>query len=324
MFAKLLGLFFIIGLVLFIYNRYMINNTINNLKSLQITPKKLGIIDKTTIAKGVQEMAKSKVVVTGLIRNGSTIFDSMKTKLEQLCKHFGEYKILIVENDSTDDTRLKLLNWAQNDKRVIILGCGVNSKECVLNLPRTIEHSPDRDRIAKMAYLRNLYIDYITKYLSNYDYLLTTDLDIEGNIFSDGLADTFHKFRDNDQIDSISANGVDLNFRFNNFDVRHYYDSFAIKFLGDKIGFDTMKEKIAHDNDITQKFKPRLGDDLVKVKSAFGGLAIYRIPSIIKRKSKYDYSKTLLACEHEFFNQSLPNNYVNPNMIVLVIDNDLL
>ena len=62
-------------------------------------------------------------------------------------------------------------------------------------------------------------------------------------------------------------------------------------------------------------------DDLVKIDSAFGGYAIYRLPSIIGIKynyQEYEYGKPI--CEHVTFNRQISGNkYINPKMIYPVL-----
>ena len=52
------------------------------------------------------------------------------------------------------------------------------------------------------------------------------------------------------------------------------------------------------------------GDDLVEVKSCFGGLALYKTSALSGRYTDED-------CDHVTLHKSLPCMYLNPSQIVL-------
>jgi glycosyltransferase involved in cell wall biosynthesis len=84
--------------------------------------------------------------------------------IEEIGSLFNDYNVLIVENDSSDNTRNICLDWSNQNKRVKVLGCGgYNLDVCNLNMKKTLNHSVNFYRMEKMAKLRNIYLDEIIR-----------------------------------------------------------------------------------------------------------------------------------------------------------------
>ena len=267
---------------------------------------------RTTVGKKI--MSTSKVVLCGCLRDKEQIINYLKKKCYEITDFFKDYVIIIVENDSIDQTRKRLLDWSKFDKKVVILGNGVNADNCVLNLPKTPACKPaNSDRIKKMAFIRNIYLDYIKKNYSSYDYTIVFDMDLAGDLYMDGICDTF-SYMKNLNVDGITCNGIEK-YKY------HYYDSFAYVDIGEPFIWNTEDEKCNHDKYIFET-KTKLHTTtmrVVKVLSAFGGFCVYRTLSIIKYK--YDYSPGKLSCEHSHLNSRLNFFYLNPRMVFLITDN---
>lgn len=257
-------------------------------------------------SSGQNLMKRSKLVIAGLIRDAARQVPEMIARIEAIGQSFAEYQVLVVENDSQDNTRERLVAWKQRNPRVHILGCTDEDMECILNLPPTRDHEPWRHRIAKMAYLRNLYVDYLRQNLPNYDYLLVMDLDISGHFYLEGLADSFSYFETFPEIEAMGANGIRWAGRW------MYYDPFAYLELSDPPEWRTLDEKQAHDYAIFSRPIMSLHDPVYQVQSCFAGAAVYRLS--VMRASRYDYSRTGYACEHAYFNRGF-KMYLNPAML---------
>lgn len=67
------------------------------------------------IEDGEKEIADSRIVFAGLIRDGEKCVQYIRKRFEDLGKPFKDYHILIVENDSKDKTREKLLEWQKQN-----------------------------------------------------------------------------------------------------------------------------------------------------------------------------------------------------------------
>jgi hypothetical protein len=262
---------------------------------------------------GFKYMATQRVIITGLVRDVENRIPLLLRKVYGVGRHLGQWKLLIVENDSKDRTRELLLDAAKQDpEHIEVLGCGINVNACSMSLPKTIGHEADTKRITKMAMLRNVYMDRIEEAYSDWNYIMMWDLDIIGTVYSDGIATSFSEFESDPQIDAICGNGIHAH-GFSNF----YYDTYAHEDLDENFH---VRDKLWHGLALNLwKAKYDRGDPLHKCKSCFGGFTIYRMSSL--HGIRYHPPGEALECEHVLFNRQLKNVYVNPSMINLLIEN---
>jgi hypothetical protein len=277
--------------------------------------------------QGKRHMKKSTVVLCGLVRDGEHGLKRNISQLAPILKKFGDYRVLVVENDSRDNSRQILLEWAEQDPKVLVLGCGVNAPHCEMNLNKTEGHEITYTRIQKMAILRNLYIDYIKTYLSEFDYMLVFDFDIIGHLYVDGLKDSFGVLIDHPEINGVTANGV----RHTIIGEPTYYDTFALFGLTSPSCFRDAAAKIQDEQFIRKvgvipstsesrfKFIPKFG--LIPVKSAFAGFGIFRITPIVRNDASYTLNCPDITCEHTALADSIGGQiYINPNMVLFVYE----
>ena len=282
---------------------------------------------KYDVEYGYRLFIKNKIILVGLIRDGIKNINYIMNVYQELKKKCNEIKFIIIENDSIDNTREKLLNYSKKDKNIIIL-CPdkktINDKECKLNNYEIKEkdHNPKQPRIKKLSILRNFYIKYIFEQLNwkEYEYLFVFDLDLKGELYIDGIMHSICQINKNPTISGISCNGLIRN-KNNYFNEYIYYDSFAYIEKNESIEWDIYFDKTSHDKYvskyITTKYLESMDLDLVA--SAFGGFCIYNIKHIYDNRATYSYSKNenKLSCEHSHFNKDL-NIYVNPRMLFLI------
>jgi len=273
------------------------------------------------IKKGRQEIQNSRVVFAGLIRDKEDRISYLQKRLEALSKPFRDYHILIVENDSKDKTRERLLEWHQKNPKVTILGCGENVPRCILGLESTKSRSHSSNRIKKMSQLRNIYVNYLRENFSDWDYLVVNDFDLLADLSDMGWKSAFGHFKQDQSLSAISAYGFyDLFFK------KIFYDDFAFVPLNSPIEVDNVKESPFR---LKEKIEMELylletKKELVEVKSAFSGLTIYRI-SHIPANARYDFchSEDKKACEHSYFNQYLNKIVIHPGLKYRIIKNNL-
>lgn len=253
---------------------------------------------------------KSKVVICALLRDASSNIDYIRRKAKSLTSKFQDYRILIVENDSSDDTRKKLLKWSKEDDKVIVLGCGINSNECNLKFPKTENRRVFYSRIWKMAYLRNIYLDYVKGFFSNFDYTIVWDMDLLSSIYLDGIMNSFgYLCCRKHEIDVVCSYGI---FRWPMFDL--FYDTYAYSELGEEFDIN-IKHILDLRRGLTVKFNR--GESIRKIQSGFSGFAIYKTSSIVNKKYFVDEK---IECEHSSLTKGL-NVYINPSMINFVLRN---
>lgn len=292
---------------------------------------------------GFQKMAHSKVVFAGLVQNVEEVMTAAIHDVQQLGEYFEDYAALIVENDSTDNSRQLLLEWVEQDKshNITILGCRKNAKEC--HTPGFVAHSKDHSfnakRVTRMRHLREIYLEEVKASYSAYDYLIVWDPDLVGKIYIDGIAHSFGFMSRNAEAESVCAFGRRqyrqttwfLQYLYQ-YPYKHvfwrwnYFDTYAHVDYGQPV--DDLNQRVKlhwpFQNPSTQMhwdFNWKKGETPFRVASCFGGFAIYSIPALSRTNSTYlDDLQNTRICEHVSLNRHL-NQYLNPSMIFNIVDN---
>jgi len=267
------------------------------------------------VEEGMRIFSKKRIVICGMLRNVGTGISKIIKKVERLGNQFLDYAVLIVENDSKDDTREKLLEWSKNNPKVTILGCGYNADVCSIDIAKeeTTEHNVTKKRIQKMAFLRNIYLDEVKKSYSDFDYMLVWDLDIIGTLYTDGVANSLSYLEGEKNIpnaDVICAYGSRC---FNNTCI--YYDTYAHKSLNfTQSDWEKRIENVK-----------LIGEPPEEVKSCFSGFSIYKTNSILSQDIFYD-TNIDIECEHTLLHEKMRKNgsriFMNPSMLYLVLSNE--
>lgn len=264
------------------------------------------------IARGMALATKSRVLVVSMVRDVIEQIPMIIDRAEVMGKLFDDYRILIVENDSTDHTREALLRWARSNPKVEVLGCGVNAKECRLpKAAKTQKHAIAYDRIAKMSRLRNIYLEEIRKrYSRGWDFAIMWDLDAVATTYDDGVYHALGIMDRHDDIGVVCANGIyDMGF------FSWFYDTYAIAEKHDPYFSDLHEtynlRKGLHD------FRYGRGDPKVEVESCFSGLAIYRVKDLVRPGVTYPLpDPDNVVCEHALMHATLPvRKVVDPSFL---------
>jgi hypothetical protein len=256
-----------------------------------------------------ENLAKGKsLIVCGLLRDGNGRIEDLKEKINSLRAIFSKVRVLIVENDSKDDTRKSLLEWSDEDPELEVLGCDdVNVDKCDYSMHKTIDHEITKERMKKMAFLREIYRKRVANMYSDYDYVLVWDMDILGSLYIDGILSSLSILQGTDY-DGLCANGLGtiLGKSF-------YYDTFAHVPLSETSSSHDLKRHLKG----IMSFKPPNKDGPVPVKSCFSGATLYKIKPFVMGK----YATTDKTCEHTSFHLDKKMG-VNPKMINYVLRND--
>lgn len=269
--------------------------------------------------KGEKTIKNKTVVITALVRDVEGRIPEIRKKAERVGDLFKDYHILIVENDSKDQTRAKLLEWASQNSKVTILGCGYNARECTLpKMPKTEGHHVDRTRIEKMTKLRNIYLDEIKKnFTQGWDYVIMWDLDMLGSVYLDGITHTIGYLEQTPNVNVVCAYGI---YRWGSLIL--FYDTYALLHPGESFHIDM---KSIHDiRKGWWEARYQRGDSVFDVDSCFSGFAIYRLEPLLYRNVEYDMSgPNNLECEHVRLNKKIAGRkVVNPSMLNFVLLND--
>ena len=263
----------------------------------------------------MKALKESNIVICGIVKNAAANLRKNIPVMDAVCGVSGDYHVVIFEDGSSDGTKEVLKDWSERNDRVsVFFDHKLSQDKVIMELPNEEnEGSPfyAANRNAKMATLRNQYLEYIDSQSWNLDYVVIVDLDVE-KISLDGIFSSFATVED---WDAITANGHSLSPHLK----RRFHDTYPLIEVGH--GDDVRREsdmKI-----LSAKYanlKP--GDSLVRVYSAYGGLAIYRYAAIKGLRYKLEYNKdpnVQSYAEHvslyrQMHERGYENIYINPSM----------
>ena len=282
-----------------------------------IEPEQLNITPAFTrqAEKGKAEMKESSIVICALGRNISDVFESNREKLERIGSMFKTYKIVLFENDSTDDSRDLFQEWEKANPHVILLQCfdESGSRECKYKSKSAYaDGSLHPNRFHRMVYYRNQYLNYVKNRLPNYDYMMVFDLDLKGGISLDGIA---HSFDPSvlPKWDMVCASGYKMS-PWVFMGGRRLYDGLA--YVPYEKGFYEPVSLISLILSMNRTCDKRIGSDLVPIYSGFNGLAIYKIQAIMKA----NYSAP--RCEHLGLHRDMIRQgkklFMSPSMVMYI------
>jgi hypothetical protein len=263
----------------------------------------------------MKPLNESFIIICGIVRNAEKGLKKNIPVINSLCDKAKDYRVVIYENDSKDNTKQILQEWKVNkgiDKIHLLLNDGIISGNTIPS-SKGVSCNPffSRTRIEKMAFLRNQYLHYVRKMNWQADYVIVADLDIEV-LFLDGILSSFLS---DYEWDAITAYGYSLSPYLK----RRYHDTYALVELKKENESQTEKKikKLASEyGKIQRKGMP------VRVFSAFGGLAIYRYEAIkdidYKVIQNHD-DRVEVYCEHysiylQMKKMGYDRVYINPNM----------
>lgn len=217
------------------------------------------------IIKSIKERIKSyNVIIYGTIRDIESDFLSSFINLELISKLFNKVQFIILENDSTDNTRKLLEEWSKN---------GPNRK--IILLDNLNYYFPFR--ATRLAFCRNEILNYIKKEKleKEYQYAIHCDLD---NRFWSFNPDSICHFFDNsckgdwDMMSAVSTG-------------RSYYDYWALRCENtwfDKNIFSCENQGIRYETKVdTFESLLKNSEAPILVQSSFNGMAIYKLKSLI-------------------------------------------
>ena len=311
--STIICIIFFLLLLKIIYNQYRRNLQTLYKKSIMSNIQNLDKPEmKHVIESGKQYLSNSKIIITGTIRDGMPNVEHTIINLyKNIIPHFKDYRIMIVENDSKDNTRDVLIKYAKKDPKLMVLGCGINSPKCEMKLEATNMNKCPRcsTRINKMVKIRNIYQSEISKpQYSDFGLVLMIDFDLPGKIIGNGLFHTGYQFKTNPDIDGICA----ITFT----DDYMYHDPYAhVEYKNHKI------PKLLFHNTVIKKC---VKGGMDRVSGCFNAFTIYRRNNIINKQYCTRVDKDNHAeCEHDCFNDKLKNMYINYSMFYSTFPNFL-
>lgn len=244
-------------------------------------------------------------LVVGAVRNCGKHLSSDVKRIDAALSPFGSIKWLIVESDSDDDT-LKILDNLAND----------HNNFGYISHGKLKESIPLRTE--RIAFCRNSYVDCVNKdpKYHQISHIIVADFD--------GIND------------HISADSIESSWKFLDWDVctanqlGPYYDVFALRhkiwcpndcwaqeeFLREygKNPYLSIKNAVH-----SKMIKIPKNSAWIKVDSAFGGFAIYKMKFFKTARYVGLTNDGKEVCEHVAFNKNARDNgakiFINPNLI---------
>ena len=241
------------------------------------------------------------VIVTACGRDISASLPLFQKNLYSIVLLFKDYRILLGESDSADDTLEKFRLWKEQDSRVFVRTYG--------NLAATYS----TNRAHRIAYCRNdlLRIVRAKKWITTAKFLLVIDIDMNANTIL-----TVENFLTNFEYDLrdwavMTASQTKL-----------YYDIWAVR--SRTLDYDCWKvvDPLQH-QDIARKIYinvhmkpiPRYFG-LVSVRSAFGGFGIYQTAYLNNCHYEAFDERSKQKCEHVSLHDCIIKNggqlFINP------------
>jgi hypothetical protein len=250
------------------------------------------------------DLKNTPIYIVGVIRNVSkTIELEIQTILDSVSDFYKIYWYL-VESDSDDDTAVVLESLSKKYSNFNYVSLGTLQKDIPL-------------RTARLAWCRNKYMEYLDANLSGNEFVMVADLD-GANL---GLTrESIRSIWSRSDWSVVCANQ------------RHaYFDIWALRHeiwcAGDWITEYrnlTINKKMSSRRALKRSLYSKMrhipsGNEWIPVRSAFGGLAIYKAKSIkaLRYQGLSDYGEEV--CEHVSFNESITSKgllmFIVPSLI---------
>ena len=172
----------------------------------------------TSVLQDQQWLRTQRVVICGLLRDKEGPVAYLQRALSRITSLFAEWAVVVVENNSTDDTRDRLLEWHLHDNSHVhvLTTASIANNDSAAETPvtmfRTVRHDYTEWRIRKMVALRNTYLAYVASHptLAQYELLIVMDLDLLSFLYIDGLLSTAYHLHTNLTIVAVAAYGQQL------------------------------------------------------------------------------------------------------------------
>lgn len=247
-------------------------------------------------------MINKNIIIAALARNCE---DSLRTNIpliEKLRAQFLWSQVVVVENDSIDGTKDLLNDWKINYSNVTIISNDFGTKTIPDKSDLIINPMTSYQRIDKMVFYRNLYLDYIKEVKHPIDLVIVIDIDVI-KISLTGLINAINSF--DNKTGAIFSNGMSvMKTPFGLSEI--YYDTFAVREYTLLNEFSYSTESL--DRTFKSINKNVKKSPLYGVISAFGGVGVYNYHAIKNLRYKTvlnPLNEQEAICEHIPFNQEI-------------------
>jgi len=195
----------------------------------------------TTIDEGRLAAAQSSIAVCAILRDESDSIKKNFPGLLSFIRHsFKSYRMYIVENDSTDDTRPLLQQMQLSDPNIKCQMLDLDQKHSLQQCNQGLKNCSKRGQL--LAYLRNKCMRWAMNDFAECEYVLVLDIDYE-HIWFDGI---LHSIAKHSEWDVVCANSINS----------------WLKFLGLSYDIGSFDQPMRH------LFASNMGDDMREALSA--------------------------------------------------------
>ena len=173
----------------------------------------MSLSQRQQISEGYRRMRNSTVMICALIRNGANLVPNFIHNALEISSHFSAAEIVMIENDSFDDTREVLSKWASFAKQHMVPMAIISNSYMMPGAKEEGETAVSRFQI--MSVLRNqcLFEKRRRPHLQ-YHIMMDIVIDLDHRSFEgkdnpasqmDGIA---HSFGMSERWDAVCSNGV--------------------------------------------------------------------------------------------------------------------
>lgn len=235
-----------------------------------------------------------KIVIVGTVRNCANELKNSIPDAIRLANEFQEYKIILYENDSEDNTVEVVNNFAAKNKNITLI---------------TEKNIPGQ-RTERLAHGRNILLNEVRQKYNHYDFMIVIDLDYNKPNHTKSLRTVIEKMPDHwGAVTATSKIG--------------YYDWWALRSSNLGLDYDCWHPPDGCTDACACGRNPMNTGDLRqiikekdrKVESAFNGIGIYRINAIPEDAKYVGIAENGDdVCEHVSFNRKIENLYILPEL----------
>lgn len=206
-----------------------------------------------------------KIIICGVCKNVEKGLNLRMEKIIETGKLFDDYRVVIYENNSSDNTCKIINSFVEIEPRIKFIS-EILEDEFIKETSIGKEWNGNGSRMERISLARNKVLKEINKdEYTNFDYVFWVDMDI-----TSWSPERLIELSKKDSIwDGVFGNGCDSH--------GVYYDIYALRDSVMPFGPELLKDWWISPNR-TRRF---LGNDIIEVYSGFGGCALYKKSAIV-------------------------------------------
>ncbi len=209
----------------------------------------------------------TQVLICGVCKNIESKIPCTINIVESIGSMFDDYRVIIYENNSTDSTIKKLIQWSQQNARVSIFTEVVSEALLAKEIVNFCTYFKELFRPERISRARNIALNKaMSAEYEDYPYIIWLDLDFRIMPNFEGIKEVFYS---TEEWDAVFANGVVVG-------TEETYDWYALRDKNYPLGPEVIG------NDWWQKKHLTLSknSNWYPVYSAFGGCGVYKRSSL--------------------------------------------